>query len=238
MCGCTRLNAFFNLDKGRRVVHGLVASETTSAGCIRAYRQWRGRASVRRRSRGFFLVRRDNLFKHFHGAFPITGHVLGRFQISLDETQPFAAVRLQRGNRHCNRAIHKWRFSARDEMEAHLFHFGLEGKSTGAASMPPRMSAANLSWEPPSCSKVTSFEVLRPASSSMTRRISDDLPPRRLMPTFFPFNWDRSSIFSSVLPWCRRPGCPNCQVRPPARLAYSIARDRSARRKWHRCRRK
>src|SRR5262245_65403866 len=64
--------------------------------------------------------------------------------------------------------------------------------------MPPRINAANRFCEPPSCSKVTSFVVLRPASSSMTRRISDDFPPSLLMPIFFPFNWDRSSIFSLV----------------------------------------
>src|SRR5213594_712205 len=84
-------------------------------------------------------------------------------------------------------------------METHLFHLGLEDKiDRRGASMPPRMRAANLSCEPPRCSKVTSLEVLSPASSSMTRRISDDFPPSRLMPTFFPLSCARSSIFSRV----------------------------------------
>src|SRR6266542_1775699 len=106
---------------------------------------------------GFFLVGLNDLFENLHRTFPVGRHVLGRFQIRLDEPHPFCA-----------------------------------------ASMPPRMRAANLSCEPPSCSKVTSLEVLSPASSSMTRRISDDFPPSRLMPTFFPLSCARSSIFSRV----------------------------------------
>ena len=95
-------------------------------------RQWRGRASVRRRDRGFLCRRAGTILLRTSMEPSLLVVMYWRcFQVRFDETQPFAAVRLQGRNRHGDRAVHKRRLSARDEMKAHLFHFRLEGEIDG-----------------------------------------------------------------------------------------------------------